>query len=220
MKINPWHLKKKELQTYLTGYCKHRVPYQQHPNCFAKEMGLEVRRGILDIEFQNFDADYGMMLTYAIKVYHKKKIYTGRIKKVDIERFDFDKPLVKKLVKDLQHFNEIVTYYGTGCDLPYIRTRALKYNIDFPLYGFIKHKDIYYLVKHKLKLHRNSLESASKLIGNNEKDHVEPDIWRKAVIGDKKSIDYILSHNIKDVIVTEKLYDAIIGFSRKTNRSI
>lgn len=223
VKINVFKLKKSELQIYLSGYCKHRAPYSVHPSCFVREIqegGKKQVIGVLDIEFDNLKADFGTILTYAIKVLNHKKIYTGRIYKKDLMGFDFDKRIVSNLIRDLNKFDEVITYYGTKCDIPYIRTRALCYDIDFPFYGFIKHIDLFYQVKYKLSLHRNSLASACYFFGIEEKNNVDMDIWRKAKLGDKKSLDWVLDHNIRDVIATEKLYHILKNYSRKTSRSL
>lgn len=221
--VNPYHLKKQELLIYLTGTCKHRHAYIQHPRCFEREImhnGKSPKIGFLDLEFQNFKANYGIMLTYAIKEYGKNKILSGEITQNQVRSKTLDKQLVKKLIKDFSKFDVVVTYYGTGCDLPYMRTRALKWNLPFPQYGYIKHIDMYYLVKHKLSLNRNSLENACALLGIEGKNHVFGDIWIRAVTGHKPSIDYILKHNKLDVIILEKLYNRMITFSAKSNRSI
>ena len=221
--VNPYHLKKSELLIYTTGHCKHRMPYKQHPKCFLEEVmhnGKSPKIGFLDLEFQNFKANYGILLTYAIKEYHKKKILSGRITTDEIRSKFLDKELTKRLIKDFSKFDVVVTYYGSKCDLPYMRTRALKWNLNFPSYGYIKHIDMYYIVKNKLSLNRNSLKNACALLGIKGKNQVFGDIWIRAVTGDTKSIDYIHKHNLLDVIILEKLYDKMITFSAKTNRSI
>lgn len=220
--VNPFHLKKQELLIYLTQYCEHRVKYQQHPNCFNKEIlhgGKNPKIGFLDTEFQNFKANYGILLSYAIKEYHGK-IHGSKISQKEVRSKTMDKELTKRLIKDLSKFDVIVTYYGTGCDNPYMRTRALKWNLPFPSYGYIKHIDMYYIVKHKLSLNKNSLESACQLLGIKGKNHVIGDYWLRALSGHVPSIDYIYKHNKLDVIILEKLYDRMITFSAKTNRSI
>jgi len=224
MKINPFNLKKAELQTYLTGHCKHRNPYQQHPNCFRKEIlngEKGIKRGFLDIEFMGgFRANYGCILTYAIKSEGKREYYTGKLNSKDVHNYIFDKNLVKDLVNAIEQYDEIVTFYGTRCDVPYIRTRALKYGVAFPDYGFVKHKDIYFLAKYKLSLSSNSLETVCQLLGVKGKNHMHPDILLKAFVGHKKSIDEIMEHNLRDVRITEKAWKNLINFSRKTNRSM
>lgn len=221
--VNPFHLKKSELLIYATGHCKHRVSYQQHPKCFLKEVmhdGKSPKIGFLDLEFQNFKANYGILLTYAIKEYHKKEILSSKITPDEIRSKHLDKELTKRLIKDFSKFDVVVTYYGSKCDLSYMRTRSLKWSLKFPSYGYIKHIDMYYIVKNKLSLNRNSLENACALLGIKGKNHVFGDIWMRAVTGHKESIDYIHKHNLLDVIILEKLYDRMITFTAKTNRSI
>ena len=221
--VNPFHLKKAELLIFTTGHCKHRVPYSQHPQCFVDEVmnnGKSPKIGFLDLEFQNFKANYGLLLTYAIKEFGKPKIYGGKITPDEVRSKWLDKQLTKRLVKDFSRFDVVVTYYGSKCDLPYMRTRALKWNIKFPAYGHIKHIDMYYLVKAKLSLNKNSLQNACALLGIKGKTHVLGDIWIRAVTGHQPSIDYIYKHNVPDVVILEKLYNKLITFSSKTNRSI
>lgn len=221
--FNPFHLKKAELLIYNTQKCKHRVPYSQHPRCFEREVlhgNHTPRIGFFDLEFQNFKANYGILLTYSIKEYKKKKIYSGMITQKDIRSKFLDKNLTSQIVKDFSKFDVIVTYYGTRCDIPYLRTRSMKWDIPFPAYGYIKHIDLYGLVKTKLSLNRNSLENACSLVGIKGKNHVFGDIWMRAVTGHVKSLEYILEHNKRDVIILEKLYDKLIIHSARTNRSI
>ncbi len=147
-------------------------------------------------------------------------MYGGKITTDEIRSKYLDKELTRRLIKDFSKFDVVVTYYGSKCDLPYMRTRALKWKLKFPSYGYIKHIDMYYIVKAKLSLNRNSLENACALLGIKGKNHVFGDIWIRAVTGDQKSIDYIYDHNIRDVAILEKLYNRMITFSSKTNRSI
>jgi uncharacterized protein YprB with RNaseH-like and TPR domain len=225
--MNPFNMKKMQLQIYLTGYCKHRMPYAQHPKCFEKEIGDDPKIGIFDIETAwGFNADSGFMICYVINEYGTKKLYYDCITKKDVEYYQgmyipIDKRVCSSLAKDLKRFNVLVTFNGTRFDIPYSRTRLLKHGLDFPKYGFVKHIDLYYIVKYKLKLRSNSLESACRLFGIKGKNHVDFEIWQRASFGDKKSLDYILNHCKRDVTsCTKPLYKAIIEYARKSNRSV
>jgi uncharacterized protein YprB with RNaseH-like and TPR domain len=225
--MNPFNMKKAEMQIYLTGYCKHRMPYAQHPKCFEREIGENPKIGVFDIETAwGFNADTGFMLCYVIKNLHRKKIDSACLKKSDFMKFmrdntDIDYRIASKLSNDLKKYNVIITYNGTRFDIPYSRTRLLKNNLDFPKYGFMKHIDLYYVVKYKLKLGRNSLESACRLFGIKGKNHVDFNLWQRASMGDEKALEYILDHCKRDVIsCTEPLYDKIIEYARKSNRSV
>jgi DNA polymerase elongation subunit (family B) len=219
--MNPHNLKKVELQILLTGYCKHRMPYVQHPKCFEKEIGNDPRIGIFDIETAlGFNADTGFMLCYQLKEYHVNKFYTGVITKEDIDSFKFDKNVCKQLIKDMKHFDILIGYYTTKFDFPYSRTRCLKHGLAYPSYGYIKNVDVYYIVKFKLKLDHNTLDSACRLFGIKGKNHIDFAIWQKAMYGHKESLTYVVDHCKKDVAILEKLYDKVIDYSRKNNRSI
>lgn len=225
MNINPFDLKKADMQVYLTGHCKHRVPYQQHPVCFDKEIlhnEKEYKIGFLDIETYglSFSANQGIMLTYYIKEYHKKKYYCNKIKLKDLRSKHKDKNLMKQFVKDLKQFDRVITYYGSRFDIPYVRTRALKWNLDFPLYKYITHKDVYYIIRNKFKFRYNSLGQACSFFGIDGKNHLKPEIWLDAITGNRKSLGYIYTHNKYDVDILEKLYDKVIGYVMQNYRSI
>ena len=49
---------------------------------------------------------------------------------------------------------------------------------------------------------------------------IDSKYWVKALRGDKTSLDYILDHNIKDVIDLEKVFNKLINFGKFTNKSI
>jgi len=215
---------KKELLIYTTQKCKHYHTYAEHPNCWWKEQSKKPRIGYLDIETSNLDANYGIIITYAILDGETSEISQGIIDIKDVRAGIFDKNLCKQLIKDLLKYDLIKGYWSTGFDIPYIRSRCLKWNLDFPVYKTIQHKDIYYMVKRLLKLHRNSLEVATKFLRIPGKNHVHGDKWMVALMCDgekqEKALQYILDHNIKDVIITKKLDKKLEAFDRGLTKSI
>jgi uncharacterized protein YprB with RNaseH-like and TPR domain len=222
--MTPLHqLPAKELKWLATHRCKHQHTLLEHYNCHKGYK--EERIGFLDIEFYNFDANYGRMITYCIKDSQSKKIYFDTVTQADIKKGEKtgteDKRVVKHLMEDMKQFDRIVTFYGQRCDIPYIRTRALMCGLDFFSYGELTHTDLYFIARYKLKLNRNALEVVCRsLLGKTEKTHVENSHWMRAMRGDKESINYILDHNKRDVRDTERVYHKIIKFIRKTNTSI
>lgn len=212
--------------------CIHRHTIEEHPHCFAtgkvkmseKEYLKQTnnpwytypgyRIGYLDIEATNLNADWGYMLSWAIKPKGSNNVDFGVIKQKDILAFDFDKQLTEDLISAMQKYNILVTYYGTGFDIPYIRSRAMYHGLDFFNYGDIFHFDLYYTVKSKMKLSRNSLDKATTFLGIEGKTHIEPDLWRRATLGDPKALDYVLEHNVADVEILELLHDRL-DFTRK-----
>jgi len=224
MVVNPHHLKKDELIIFLTGRCRHRNLYYKEPACFEKEIlnnNKKLRIGILDIEIfgLNFNADGGIVLTYYIKEHDKNIFYHGHIDYNDFIT-KLDKPIIKNLINDLKKFNVIISFYGDYFDLPFIRTRSVIHGLNFIQYGDIKSIDLYRTMKHKFKLHSNSLKNACKVFGIDGKTEIDFYTWIRAIAGDKKALNDIIEHNRHDVIITDKLYNKIIQYERKLNRSI
>jgi len=218
--INFSTMKKSEMKKYLTGYCRHRHRYTEHPNCFITEQGYHTKIGYIDIETSNLKANFGIMLSYCIKDGDSNNILSGVITKKELMDGTLDKRLVQDCINDMFKFDKLIGYYSTKFDIPFIRTRALDWGIEFPEYDTLNHKDVYYMVRAKLSLHRNRLENACEIMGITGKNHIKREYWVKALTGDKKSLDYILDHNERDVVILEKLYNKMKKYVKDTNRSI
>lgn len=222
MSVNPYKLKKQELLTFYTKRCKHRHLYSEHPGCFIAEQEYEPKIGFFDIETNGLNGNFHIVLSYALKTIGKNDIIGRTITKEELHSETLDKNIVEDCVKDMLRFDRLVTYYGTWFDIPFVRTRALKWGInEFPVYGLVRHTDVYYLVKSKLNLNRRRLENVARLLGVKGKTHVKPDTWLKAAIqGDKKALGYIFNHNKRDVVVLEKVWKKLKLYSREYKRSL
>lgn len=217
-------LKKTEIVWLANHRCKHRHTYLDHYACYLEENPDTERIGFLDIEASNLKADFGIILSYAIKDGGSDKIYEGVLTPKDIKKAkagDEDRRVVADLIRDLGNFDRVVTYYGTGFDIPFIRTRAVSMGIDFPVFGLISHTDLYYVVRNRFNLSSKRLENACRvLLGETDKTRVDAKYWRGGVRGEQASLDYIQEHNRYDVLDLEKLYRKIIGYAKPTGPSI
>jgi len=215
-------LKKDELVWLGTHKCKHSHTYLEHYSCFLEESPSKAKIGFLDIEASNLKANFGIILCYCIKVAGEDKIYESCITKEEATQAAFpDKRLVQQLIKDMEQFDLLYGFYSTKFDLPFIRTRAISNGLDFPLFGSIKHKDVYYIVKNKFSLHSNRLEVAcNELVGSSDKTHFDGNIWRTAVQGRKESLQYILEHCRADVCDLEKLTNKVLDYAYPQVKSI
>ena len=214
-------LKKKEIVWLANHKCLHYHTYLDHYTCFISENPLQQRMGVLDTENSALDAEWGIMLCYCIKVLGKKKIYQRQITKNELLSDKEDSEVVRSCIKDIKKFDRVITYYGTGYDLPFIRTRAMVNKIPFPFFGALHHTDVYYIVRGKFRLKRNRQENACRvLLGRTLKTHVNPKIWRKALQGNKKQLDWILDHCQRDVKDLELLYNKVMDFSKGGDTSI
>lgn len=218
--MNLYKLKKDELVKRLDFKCVHRHNGLSHPKCYEQANNAQERIGFLDIEASNLDATFGIVLSYCIKT-ENGKIYERSITAQELKSGKFDKDILIQCVEDMRRFDRLVYHYGDRFDIPFLRTRCVYWGIDFPLFKEIKGTDTYPILKHKFKLHRNRLETACEFFKIPAKGHrLSPEIWIKALSGDKKAIAWILEHNREDVISLEALYKRIIEHSNPTNKSI
>jgi uncharacterized protein YprB with RNaseH-like and TPR domain len=218
-------LTKQEILKYSNKTCEHGHPLLSHPNCLAKRIGSEEQIGILDIETSNFNATFGVVVTWCIK---RKG---GEILEAHLEGDDFedkqgfyDKRILQECVEAMQEFDRIVVYWGKDrrFDIPFLRTRAAMMGVRFPIYQENLVFDMYDVVKNKFRFGRNSLASACKALKIEAKEtDISPDMWVKATIGrDTQSMNYILQHNREDVVSTEKLWDELTRYTNIPNTSI
>jgi uncharacterized protein YprB with RNaseH-like and TPR domain len=213
-------LKKDEVVWLGTHKCKHGHTYLEHYSCYKGEVEDTEKVGFLDIEASNLKANFGIMLSYCIKVRGKDEILCDVINKKDMSN-GLDKRIVKNCIDDLRKFDRIVGHYSTKYDLPFIRTRALILGIDFPFYGEINHTDVYYMARHKLCLSSNRQGViAEAVLGEDIKTRIEPKYWIPALQGDPESLAYILDHNKRDAIQLEGNYEKLECFVRRVNKSI
>ncbi len=221
-------LRKNEIIWLSRNRCEHGHTYLEHFNCFLTEQPVDrpkdlIRRiGTLDIETSDFKADIGYMLSWCIKPYGSDDIAEDVITQKEVLDGRFDKRITGTLLKEMESYDMLVTYYGTGFDMPFIRTRGVINGYpDVLLIGDNIHFDLYYVIRNKFKIRRNSLKIATEtLLGKTNKTDVDINIWKRARLGHKKSLDYVIEHNRYDVIDTERLYDLAIKYRRKPVTSI
>ena len=228
-------LSKNDIMRLARLTCKeHGHSYLAHPNCAYKdnilmpsESGkgfiLKEKIGTVDIETFtfNFRADMGIMLTYCIKELNGK-IIKGSITPAECKLAENnDKRLVQDMIKDLKGFTRVIGHFSGYFDLPFMRTRAVYYGMDFPIFKDIYHTDTWRILKSKFKLKSNSLRNACDFFGIPSKGHKFGfDAWYRAAKGTQKDIDFVLTHNIEDVESTEALWKKINIYVNETKSSI
>jgi uncharacterized protein YprB with RNaseH-like and TPR domain len=215
-------MRKKDIVWLATHKCKHSMTYLTHYNCYLKENPDRQRTGYLDIETTDFKADWGILLLYSI-MDEAGNFYENRIEIEDMRNSKvMDKKIVRQCVEDLKRFDLIIGYYHSGFDLKFLRTRAVINNIPFPHYDEIQQKDVYYMVRNRFQLTRNSLKNAClTLLGKSYKTDMNRAAWRAATLcGDKRAMDYIAEHCHYDVLDVSRLYKKVIDYSRPVEKSI
>ena len=225
--------KKQELAWLDTHYCKHGHKYSSHLNCIETEKPdmcpARERVGILDIETEDLNADYGIVFSYCFKIIGEKKIYYDIVSPEDFKKYERkingqaieDTRIIKHLLEDLKNADRIVGHYSSGFDLPFMRTRAVICGLEFPYYGDYVQSDTWMILKKKFKLSRNSLDNGVRnLTGKSNKNHLSLNLKHGIILGKKWAQDYCLEHNKRDVLDTERLYLKIRNYAKINKSSI
>lgn len=224
MAIAPVHrLKKAEIVRLASLHCKaHGHTMLEHYSCYQREFpGTEERVGYLDIEASNLKPDYGIVLCYCIKDGSSDNIDQDVLTASDINKAkagNEDKRVVESCVRDMLKYDRIVGFYSKRFDLPFLRSRALMNGSSFPVYGTLKHTDMYDIARRNFNLSSRRLENCCRnLLGKSDKTRIENAYWRGGVRGDKKSLEYVLDHCVHDVEDLEKLYLKTMVYSKHTD---
>lgn len=175
--------------------------------------------GHLDIETDNFDADAGLMLAWCMKI-DGGDMLEDVVTKKELDGSIHDKRIVQSLLIALQGVDIITTFWGTGFDVPFIRSRSLFHGLDFPLYGSICHFDIFYACRSLFKLHRKSLQAVTEFLGIEGKTHLKLPVWQLAKRGHKESLEYVLEHCEEDVKILEVLWQRVKPYRKWIRKSI
>lgn len=223
MKPNLSKMTKKEILDLYNYRCKHGHNGISHYNCYCRELGQEEKIGFLDIETSNLKANFGIVLSWAIKPKGSKKkdILYDVISLKDLNSSAMDKKIIKSCVDAISGFDRIVGHYSTRFDIPFIRTRALIHGLEFPRYGQIKHADTWRMAKQLLCLHSNRQDCIAEALQHTTiKTRINSDHWIKALQGNARALQYVLDHNIKDVIELENNFNKLEKFFRRVGTSL
>jgi len=215
-------LSKDQLVWLGTNKCKHGHTFLEHYACYMnEEMHSDERVGFLDIECSGLKANFAIMLSYCIKVRGEKKIYSDFLTKKDAETH-LDARIVKNCIKDLtENFDRVIGHYSKRFDIPFLRTRALILNLDFPQFGEMYHTDTWDIARKKLCLSSNRQGVIAEAItGEDIKTRIDQKHWIPALQGNREAMEYILDHNMRDVHQLEANYEKLRVFSKVTKSSI
>ena len=162
-----------------------------------------------DIEASNLSADFGIILTFGSKIVEDGKVsvlnildYTGE----DRDLIRAEKRLLRDISKVMLDSDVWLGHYACYYDVPFINTRLLYHNLpilppNFPLI------DTWRISRNRLKLRNNRLATISDFLKtSDEKNAIKPEQWIRALGGHKASMDYIVDHNRRDVLVLEEVY--------------
>lgn len=181
--------------------------------------------GYLDIETENLEANFGVMWSWAISVRNVEN-NKNELRKAVINESDFrrakkkddwdtlDKRITEQLIENISDLDYLVGHWFVGKhrhDIPYVRTRCIANNIGgFPKHRMIRYGDTQKWGSQLYRLHSFGLAALADAFGViQEKTRIRTKDWKNAKLGSKKSLKYILNHNIIDVEITHQVHKKI-----------
>jgi hypothetical protein len=177
---------------------------------FPKE-GIRLKILGFDIEASNLSADFGIMLCCGFKEVEKGKPWVLDIldfaKESDHgDLIKAEKRLLIAVSEELLKADVWLGHFACYYDLPFINTRLIYHNLPVlpPNFALI---DTWRISKNRLKLRNNRLITISEFLGTkDEKNAIKPEQWLRALGGHRPSMDYIVEHCRRDVVVLEEAY--------------
>lgn len=208
-----------------TWRCEHRHTGLEHPMCwyrFLQEHMDQIKIGYWDIETSNIDADFGWIISWAIKPRDEDRVEGYVLQKKDFKLPEADYNACLKLVEALSKYDMIVTWYGSKFDRRFAFTRVLINGLQwFPPKTKI-HLDLYYQAKRLLKLSSLRLKAVGETFesfGLTEKTAINRKVWRTISRKyDKEALAEIWDHNYRDVVLLEQIHKILEPYIKPTAR--
>lgn len=160
-----------------------------------------------DIETTHLKADFGTMIAFGYKWSDEDEAHVLSITDYRGYTKDLtdDSKLVAAAAKLMQEADMWVTYYGKGFDNKFINAKMLEHSL--PILPNTPHVDLFFTVKSNLALSRKSLANVAEYLEfQHHKTPVAGRIWRKAMVGNKEAIKYVVDHCESDVYLLEEAY--------------
>ncbi len=162
---------------------------------------------ILDLETTDLDADRGVILCAC----YESSEEPGEVKTLrnDVVNADDwkagkrgnDKEITKQIRELVEDHDVIVAHNGARFDLPFLRTRALRWRLR-PVRE-VKTVDPLQIAWRKFRLRSNRLGALADHLGiEDKKTPLDLSVWADAMLnGTKKAMDLIVEHCVADIKV-------------------
>jgi len=160
----------------------------------------------LDIETTSTKGDTGQITAMGI-------IKDNKIKVKFADKPENEKEVLEWFKGELENCDMIITWFGSGFDIPYILSRSIINGINLSKIMKIPSLDLCRFCQDNLSLAKYSLAEVAKSLSiprNNEmnwKDMLT--LYIKATSGDKKARDDIMDHCKNDLQVLKKIYEEL-----------
>lgn len=178
--------------------------------------------GVLDLETFSLNADTGIIMCGCLLRIDapEQEILTFRADDYSewIEDGLNDCRLTADLLAAMESVDIVYAHNGVQYDVPWLRTRALRWGL--PPVEPRKIIDPVLVARKNFRLHSNTLDNIARFIGaSNEKNHVDLEYWMKAFANrDKQSMDYIVDHCQRDILVLAEVAREIRAYSKQIDQ--
>lgn len=171
---------------------------------------------VLDIETTDLAADRGVTLCACYEssddpgeVVTLRQDETNR--RFKTTRGD-DKLLVKSILNVIAEHDVIVAHNGARFDLPFLRTRAIRWGLT-PLRD-VKTVDPLQIAWRKFRLRSNALGAVADYMGvKDRKTPLDMSVWADCMLnGSRAAMDLIVEHCVADVRVLTAVLDKVRPF--------
>ena len=182
------------------------------PQRISFEELMDLKTAIWDVESGGLDANFDPILCASVKRFGRGKVKTFRMDREERDGCWDDRELCAHIAYVLEDYDILVHHYGDKFDLPFLNTRLLKHRDMLLNTSRMKIVDTWWTMRFKYKFARNTLAAGAEFLGcKHKKTPLSGDTWLKAKCGVKSAMDYVVKHNIADVLVLEELVEKLAG---------
>lgn len=127
-----------------------------------------------------------------------------------------DRRIVDELASLIRTADVTVAHNGDRFDMPVLNGRILKHNLE-PL-GPARTIDTLTLARKAFALPYNKLDFLGEYLGLGRKIKTDIDLWKGCVAGDLKCLKEMQKYNKQDVVLLERVFDALKPYVRNLPR--
>lgn len=140
----------------------------------------------------------------------------------DRDRFNEDPTddefVVRSLHESLSEADALVAHYGDNFDIKFFNSRAIYHGLD-PL-PEIPQIDTYKIAKNKFLFNSNKLDYLGQFLGVGEKIKTDEGLWAACFQGKVSAVRDMVTYNIQDVDLLERVYQKLAPYAQQAQRKI
>lgn len=166
-----------------------------------------------DIEASGLNADFAIVLCVGFKWVGEPTRTTKVFNILDYPGKDLiekERGLLVAISEVICSADAVLGHFSAYYDLPFLNTRLLYHRLPV-LPPQIAQVDTWKTARYRLKLRNNRLKTISEFLGTKEeKNAIKPEQWIRAMGGHRPSMDYIVEHCRRDIVVLEEAYHRLL----------